>query len=100
MPFVIQTEKDRLLLELSGSLTIQHAHQLSQSLKDSFFSHSTVTVQARDLEDIDTCILQLLVSVQKTSSHFTVRDPSSAFRSAAERSGLGRELCSDAREAA
>ncbi len=100
MPFVIQTEKDHLLLELSESLTIQHAHKLSQALKDSLFSHSSVTVQAKELEDIDTCILQLLISVQKSCSHFTVREASSAFRSAAERSGLGRELCSDTREAA
>jgi hypothetical protein len=57
-----------------------------------------VSAETRDLEDIDTCILQLLYSLRKTAAILSFDNPSEVFLRAADRCGLRRELLS-AREA-
>jgi hypothetical protein len=49
-------------------------------------------VDTGSLEDIDTCILQLLCSLRKTVPAFSFDNPSEVFIGAVDRCGLRREL--------
>jgi hypothetical protein len=51
-----------------------------------------VSVDTGGLEDIDTCILQLLCSLRKTVPALSFDNASEAFIGAADRGGLRREL--------
>jgi hypothetical protein len=51
-----------------------------------------VTVLARDVDDIDTCMLQMLVALRKTASSFVLDEFSEAFADAVDRCALRREL--------
>jgi anti-anti-sigma regulatory factor len=55
-------------------------------------NQAPVLVDTQNLEDIDTCILQLLCSVQKIATALSFDNPSEAFVNAIERCGLRREL--------
>lgn len=98
MPFAIQTTQDGLLLELAGSVTVRHARELGRCLASSLASGTAVTVRARDLDDIDTSILQLLVSLRKTSAAFVLQEFSEAFVNAVDRCALRRELLAGSKE--
>lgn len=98
MPFAIRTNEQGLLLELTGSVTVRHAQELGKCLASSLASGTGVTVQARDLDDIDTSILQLLVSLRKTSSAFALQDFSDAFVTAVDRCALRRELLAGSKD--
>ena len=53
-----------------------------------------VVVDTGGLEDIDTCILQMLCSLRKTVPALSFDNPSEAFIGAVDRCGLRRELLS------
>jgi anti-anti-sigma regulatory factor len=99
MPYEIQNTIGGLTLELIGSVTVRHAADLGKCLASSLTSGATVTVRTRELEDVDTSILQLLVSLRKTTTAFVLEDPSEAFVNAAERCALRRDLLSTPQDA-
>jgi anti-anti-sigma regulatory factor len=92
MPFAIETSDKGLCLKLTGAVTIRDAQQLGKELAESLPSGAAVVVAASALEDVDTSILQLLVSLRKTASAFDLQEPSAAFLTAVDRSALRREL--------
>lgn len=92
MPVSIANEPDRQLVKLEGAVTIHQARQLAATLAEGLERGTPLAVDTGGLEDIDTCILQLLVSVRKTVPALCFHNPSPAFVSAVERSGLRREL--------
>jgi hypothetical protein len=92
VPFAIQITDEGLLLELTGCVTVRHARELGKELASSLVNGTGVTVKARDLEDIDTSILQILVSLRKTATTFVLQDFSDAFGGAVDRCALRREL--------
>jgi anti-anti-sigma regulatory factor len=94
MPFEIQTSEQGLLLELTGSLTARHAAELGQSLRSGLKTGETLQVRAGRLDDIDTSILQMLVSLRKTAATFVLLEYSEAFGGAVDRCALRRELLS------
>jgi anti-anti-sigma regulatory factor len=94
MPFEIQTTEAGLLLELTGAVTARYAGELGKCLASSLETGKTVTVKAGKLDDIDTSILQLLVSLRKTAAGFVLQEFSEAFGSAMDRCALRRELLS------
>lgn len=98
MPFSITNTPGGLALHLEGGVTIRDAHVLSTRLREAMEDGFAVSVETRDLEDIDTCILQLLYSLRKTAAILSFDNPSEVFLGAADRCGLRRELLS-AREA-
>ena len=98
MPFSIAKTQDRLVLRLEGAVTIGHAQDLAARLSEALGDDTAVSVDTDRLEDIDTCILQMLYSLRKTVSTLSFDNPSDAFIAAADRCGLRRELLS-AREA-
>ena len=94
MPFSIVNEQGRHFLHLEGSVTVQYAHDLAAKLGETLEGGIPVSVGTRDLEDIDTCILQLLYSLRKTVPGVSFDNPSEFFIAAVDRCGLRRELLS------
>ena len=94
MPFSIANEQGRYFLNLEGSVTVQHAHDLASKLSEIIEGETPVSVSTADLEDIDTCILQLLYSLRKTVTALSFDNPSESFIVAVDRCGLRRELLS------
>jgi anti-anti-sigma regulatory factor len=94
VPFSIVSEQGRHCLNLQGSVTVQHAHDLAAKLGEIVEGDTPVSVSTADLEDVDTCILQLLYSLRKTVSALSFDNPSESFIDAVDRCGLRRELLS------
>lgn len=100
MPYDIQNTQSGLILELTGGVTARHVGDLGKAIASSLTTAAPVIVQTKALEDIDTSVLQLLVSLRKTAPAFTLAGASEAFVNAAERAGLRRELLSALKESA
>jgi anti-anti-sigma regulatory factor len=86
--FSIADKHGRHVLKLEGAVTIRHAHELAEALRRG----APAAVDTRALEDIDTCVLQLLCSLRKTVPSLSFDDPSDAFTRAVDRCGLRRDL--------
>lgn len=92
MPFDITNKEDRQLLTLEGAVTIRNALDLATGLAHALPGNSKFVVDTRGLEDIDTCILQILCALRKSVTGLSFDDPSEVFVSAVERCGLRREI--------
>lgn len=92
MPFSIDRQQSRQVLNLEGAITIRHAQDLAAMLGEGLAGGVPVGVDTARLEDIDTSILQLLCSLRKTVPGLSFDNPSDAFIGAVDRSGLRREL--------
>jgi anti-anti-sigma regulatory factor len=92
MPFSVTTIHGRQVLKLEGAVTIRHAQELAALLGEGLEDGTPVAVDTGDLEDIDTCILQLLYSLRKTVPALSFDTPSEVFVAAVGRCGLWREL--------
>ena len=100
MPFEIHHDGQALLLELSGAVTVRDAAELSKSLAAQLTAGASVVVRSAALEDIDSCILQILISARKTVGALTLENPSVLLVNALDRCGLRREFASGAKEPA
>jgi anti-anti-sigma regulatory factor len=98
MPYDIQNTTEGLILRFSGSVTIRNAAELSKDLASSLTSGVTVVVRTQELEDVDTSILQLLVSLRRTSPAFVLDNPSEGFVNAVDRCALRGELLAESRD--
>ena len=94
MPFSIATTQGRQILKLEGTVTIRHAQDLAAQLGERLEDDTPLIVDTGSLEDIDTCILQLLTSLRKTVPTLCFDNPSEAFTGAVDRCGMRRELLS------
>jgi len=92
MPFTIGGAPNRLTLKLEGAVTIRDAENLATSLREGLGDADPVAVDTQGLEDIDTCILQLLYSLRNAVPALSFDNPSDAFIGAVDRCGLRREL--------
>ena len=92
MSFSIVSTQERLVLTLEGAVTAGQAQDLAASLTEGLQKCTPVGVDTADLEDIDTCILQLLCSLRQTVTELSFDSPSEAFIGAVDRCGLRREL--------
>lgn len=99
MAYEVQSTKNGLVLELKGEVTARHVGELGAALASSLTSATAVTVRTTELEDIDTSVLQMLVSLRKTAASFVMEDPSEPFVIAVDRSALRRELLAQSKEA-
>ena len=98
MAYRIAQEKEDIALDLVGGVTARDVDELAHGLAAQLKSGATVRVRTRELEDIDTSILQMLVSLRKTVAALVVEAPSDAFVSAVDRCALRRELLSGSKE--
>jgi anti-anti-sigma regulatory factor len=92
MPFSITGTPSGVVLRMEGALTIRNAQALAASLAERPDDGTPMAVDTSALEDIDTCVLQLLCSLRKTVREISFDDPSDAFMAAVDRCGLRREL--------
>ncbi len=92
MPFSIGETEDKQVLKLEGTVTIRHAQELAARLGENLRDGVPLALDTAALEDIDTCVLQLLCSLSKTVSALSFDSPSDAFLGAVDRCGLRREL--------
>jgi len=92
VPFSIAHCEGKQILKLEGTVTIQQAQDLAAKLGEDLEDGVPVEVDARALEDIDTCILQLLASLRKTGATLSFDNLSDAFIDAVDRRGMRREL--------
>jgi anti-anti-sigma regulatory factor len=92
MPFSIAATQGKLVLKLEGAVTIRHAQDLAAKLAENLEVGTPLGVDTAGLEDVDTCILQLLFSLRNTVREFSFDNPSDAFIGAVDRCGLRREL--------
>ena len=94
MPFSVATRQGRQILKLEGAVTIRHAQNLVSRLGEGLENGTPLGVVTEGLEDIDTCILQLLCSLRKTVPGLSFDRPSPVLLDAVDRCGLRRELLS------
>jgi anti-anti-sigma regulatory factor len=94
MPFTITSTPGRQILRLEGAVTIRDAENLAATLREGLGDANPVAVDTQGLEDIDTCILQLLYSLRNAVPALSFDDPSDVFIGAVDRCGLRRELLS------
>jgi anti-anti-sigma regulatory factor len=92
MAFSIAGAEGKQILKLAGAITIRHAQDLAARLGENLQDGLPLVVETAGLEDIDTCILQLLYSLCKTVPALSFDNPSDAFLNAVDRCGLRRDL--------
>jgi len=92
MAFSIASTEGKQILKLEGAITIRHAQDLAARLGEHLQDGLPLVVDTAGLEDIDTCILQLLYSLCKTVPALSFDNPSDAFLNAVDRCGLRRDL--------
>jgi len=92
MPFTITSTPGSQLLKLEGAVTIRNAQDLAARLAETLEEGMPLGVDTQALDDIDTCILQVLCSLRKTVPSLSFDNPSEAFLGAVDRCGIRREL--------
>jgi ABC-type transporter Mla MlaB component len=90
MPFEMQTGADGSILVLSGKLGVQQARPLWESLRTAAALERTVLVQARDIEEIDTSIAQILCRAVNCGGQLQIAGASDGFLVSLQRRGLER----------
>ena len=92
MSFSVVNRQGTLILRLEGAVKIRDARDLAAKLLEDGGDAVAVVVDVRDLNDVDTCILQLLCSLRKNVPSIRFDNASEAFSLAVDRCGLRREL--------
>ena len=92
MPFSIASTEGKQILKLEGWVTIRHAQELATLLERNLEEDLPLAVDTAGLEDVDTCILQLLYSLCKSVTAVSFDNPSDTFLGAVDRCALKREL--------
>jgi anti-anti-sigma regulatory factor len=96
MPFSISNHQGSRILKLEGAVTIGHAKDLAAMvaamLGESLDDSASMVVDTEYLEDIDTCMLQVLCSLRKAAPAVSFDSPSDAFIRALDRCGMRHEL--------
>ncbi len=92
MPFDIASQHEIQIVRLDGAVTIRNALELAARLVEGLEYGRPIKVDTGGLEDIDTCVLQLLCSLRKKAGSLSFDNPSEVFVNAVDRCGLRREL--------
>ncbi len=95
MPFSISFEHGTVTLRLKGAVTIRNAQELATNLRERLQDGAAFTVDAAELEDLDTCVLQLLCSLRKNRPTLSFTSPSVVLDQAIDRCGLRRAWCGE-----
>jgi ABC-type transporter Mla MlaB component len=92
MPFSVARQEERQILTLEGSVTISDARELAAMLGEKLDDRVPLEVETARLEDVDTCILQLLCALKKTAAELGFGQPPEVFLKALDRRQLRRAL--------
>lgn len=64
----IERSEDSEILNLSGDLTIDHAHDIKKAVEQSLRKNEKVTINLKDITSADLTFLQILCSVHKAAA--------------------------------
>ena len=92
MPFSMTTDAGQQILTLEGAVTVRNGSKLGATVTGALDESRPLAVDTSGLSDIDTCVLQLLCSLQKTVPELIFPAPSVVFLNALERAQLRRSL--------
>ncbi len=81
-PFALQRTATRLLLSLTGEITIEHAQALTDELKASLQPTHTLEIDAAQLTRLDAAALQILLSCAQYAADTTLSASSPAWAEA------------------
>ena len=88
MPFELQKVAEGLKLILVGRLGVQQARPIWDALQPAMAAHQTIQLQAGEVEEMDTSIVQILCRVSAQTGLFDIRETSDGFLAALQRRGL------------
>lgn len=88
MPFEIKTVAGEVKLILAGRLGVQQARPLWDALQPAMSARQSIRLQAAELEEMDTSIIQILCRVSGQTGLLHVGETSDNFLAALKRRGL------------
>jgi ABC-type transporter Mla MlaB component len=88
MPFELQTVAGGVKLILAGRLGVQQARPLWDALQPALAASQSIRLQAEELEEMDTSIIQILCRLSSPVGRLQVGGISDAFLAALKRRGL------------
>jgi ABC-type transporter Mla MlaB component len=88
MPFELQTAADGVKLILAGRLGVQQARPLWDALQPAMTAGKSIQLQAGELEEMDTSIIQILCRVSSQAGHLQIGGTSEGFLASLKRRGL------------
>ncbi len=87
MPFELQTDAGGVKLILAGRLGVQQARPLWDALQPAMAASQSIRLQADELEEMDTSIVQILCRVSQTRQ-LQIGGTSDGFLASLKRRGL------------
>src|SRR5271166_4303475 len=88
MPFEIQTAADGVKVVLAGRLGVRQARSLWEALQPVVVANQSIHVQAGELDEMDTSIIQILCRLNSRTGQFQIDATSDSFVSALKARGL------------
>ena len=88
MPFELKTVAGEARLILAGRLGVQQARPLWDALQPAIVAGQSIRLQAAELEELDTSIIQIICRVSGQAGLLHIGETSDGFLSALERRGL------------
>jgi ABC-type transporter Mla MlaB component len=85
MPFELQTSANGVRLILAGRLGVQQARPLWDAMQPAIAAGQNIRLQAGELEDMDTSIIQILCRVCGQTSRLQIGETSDGFLAATMR---------------
>ena len=98
MSFRVHSSEDRVIVELEGGTSVQHAAELHRELLAAGAPSRPVRVKAQTCGDIDITIVQLLAALETSCPELKIEQASDEFLAALDRAGMRRHLRSALRE--
>jgi ABC-type transporter Mla MlaB component len=88
MPFELQTTADGVKLVLAGRLGVQQARSLWDALQPVIAANQSIRLQAEELDEMDTSIIQILCRLNNRTGQFQIDATSDGFVAALKGRGL------------
>jgi ABC-type transporter Mla MlaB component len=88
MPFELQTDPSGVKLILAGRLGVQQARPLWDALQPAIAARQSIRLQAGELEEMDTSIVQILCRVSSQTGQLQIGEISDGFLASLKRRGL------------
>jgi len=88
MPFELQTDPSGVKLILAGRLGVQQARPLWDALQPAIAARQSIRLQAGELEEMDTSIVQILCRVSSQTGQLQIGKISDGFLASLKRRGL------------
>jgi anti-anti-sigma regulatory factor len=88
MAFELKTTASGVVLILEGDLGIRHAGLLWDALQPVLAGGGEVCIQAQELEEMDTSIIQILCRASNSAARLEIGGISDGFQSSLRRRGL------------